>query len=71
MAAALSIGFIKIARVGDLESGTMRPLTVGGRDILLAGVRERYFAADNSCPHRGEKLTNGKLTGAAHVAAVP
>jgi 3-phenylpropionate/trans-cinnamate dioxygenase ferredoxin component len=54
---------IQVAKVGDLENGTMKAFTVEGREILIARVRDKYYAADNICPHMGEKLTGGKLEG--------
>jgi nitrite reductase/ring-hydroxylating ferredoxin subunit len=50
-----------VAKIGDLENGTMKPFTVGGREIFLARVRDTYYAADNICSRMGEKLTNGRL----------
>ncbi len=60
---AIEPRFIQIAKVGDLQNGTMKSFTVGERDILLAMVRDKYYAAENTCPHMGEKLTRGKLDG--------
>ncbi len=41
----------------------MKPYTVGGREIFLARVRGTYYAADNICPHMGERLSGGRLEG--------
>ncbi len=61
--------FVRIAIVGDLDEGKMKPFTVNGHEILLARVRDRYYAAVNACPHLGEKLTNGKLEGTVITCA--
>jgi len=58
-----STGFVQIAKVGDLQNGTMKQFTLGSREILVARIRDKYYAADNICPHMGEKLTNGRLEG--------
>jgi len=56
-------GSVPIARVGELESGQMRVVQVGERQILLARIGDEYFAVDNRCPHMGGDLSHGKLEG--------
>ncbi len=55
--------FIPVAKTGELADGTMKEVTVQGRPILLARVGDRYYAADNRCPHLGGDLSKGKLEG--------
>jgi len=52
---------IEAGRAGEIESGTMKEVTVDGRHILLARVGDIYYAVDNRCPHAGGKLSEGKL----------
>ena len=41
----------------------MKEVLVNGHEILLAKVGDKYYAADNRCPHMGGKLSLGKLEG--------
>ncbi|MDP2932456.1 MAG: Rieske 2Fe-2S domain-containing protein, partial [Chloroflexota bacterium] len=47
----------------ELKDGAMKSVKVEGREILLARVGDRYYAANNRCPHMGGNLSQGKLTG--------
>jgi nitrite reductase/ring-hydroxylating ferredoxin subunit len=47
----------------DLHDGEMKGVSVGGQDILLARVDNRYYAADSYCPHLRGNLLRGKLEG--------
>ncbi len=54
---------LPVARVGELANGTMKSFKVEDREILLAMVGNKYYAADNICPHMGASLSQGKLEG--------
>ena len=54
---------VELSKAGELEDGTMREISADGREILVARVGDNYYAADNRCPHRGGKLSQGKLEG--------
>ena len=53
--------FYKVASKKELTPGSMMSAGVGGKEILLANVEEKYYAIGNSCTHRGCKLSNGAL----------
>lgn len=55
--------FIDVCSTLDVPDGSMRKREVGGREILLARVGDRYYAADNRCPHMGGDLSQGTLEG--------
>lgn len=55
--------FVEVSTVDELKDGTMKAVTVGEREILLARVGDKYYAADNRCPHMGGDLSRGKLGG--------
>jgi len=55
--------FIEVSRVGELEDGAMKAVNAAGREVLLAKVGDKYYAAGNRCPHMGGKLSQGKLEG--------
>ena len=58
------MSLIEVAKVGEISTGTMKVTLVDGREILIARIDEKYYAADNRCPHMGGKLSQGKLEGA-------
>jgi 3-phenylpropionate/trans-cinnamate dioxygenase ferredoxin subunit len=54
---------IQAGTVGELDDGSMKEVTFQGHNLLLARVKNKYYAADNRCPHMGGKLSQGKLEG--------
>lgn len=54
---------LEVGKTGELEDGTMRQIVAEGHEILLARVGDRYYAADNRCPHMGGVLSRGTLVG--------
>jgi len=54
---------LEVSKIGELKDGTMKAASVAGREILLARAGDKYYAADNRCPHMGAKLSQGKLEG--------
>ena len=55
--------FIEVAKTGELKDGVMKAVNVAGRAVLLARVADKYYAANNRCPHMGGNLSAGKLEG--------
>ena len=55
--------FIQVAKTSDVKDGTMKEIKVGEHEVFLARVRDKFYAADNICPHMGGKLGQGKLEG--------
>jgi 3-phenylpropionate/trans-cinnamate dioxygenase ferredoxin subunit len=55
--------FVEAVKKGELAQGTMKEVTAEGHKILLARVGDKYYAADNICPHMGGALSAGKLGG--------
>lgn len=55
--------FMAVAKVGDLKDGTMKEYKVGAQEIFIARAGDKYYAADNICPHLGGKLGRGTLDG--------
>ena len=56
-------GFVEVSKADELKDGAMKAVSAAGREILLARIGDKYFAADNRCPHMGAKLSQGKLEG--------
>ncbi len=55
--------FVEVSRVGELTDGVMKAVNAAGREIFLARVGDKYYAANNRCPHLGGNLFQGKLAG--------
>jgi len=55
--------FVQVSKTGELGDGTLETVNVEGREVLLARLGDKYYAADNHCPHMGGKLSKGKLEG--------
>jgi 3-phenylpropionate/trans-cinnamate dioxygenase ferredoxin subunit len=55
--------FTEVAKVEELKSGTMKKVMAEGREILLARVGDKYYAASDRCPHMKGDLSQGKLEG--------
>jgi len=55
--------FVEVGKSGELAEGAMKGVVIEGREILLARVGDRYYAADNRCPHMAARLSEGSLEG--------
>ena len=56
-------GYVEVLKVDGLKDGQMKEVKAGGRDVLLAKVGGKFYAAENTCPHMGGKLAQGNLEG--------
>jgi nitrite reductase/ring-hydroxylating ferredoxin subunit len=52
----MGVSYIPVARVGELSSGAMKEVDLGGRQILVAFVEGSYFAFSRQCPHEEADL---------------
>lgn len=53
--------FVKLATTGELPSGDMMCITIGGKGILLANADGSYYATDEMCTHEDARLCTGSL----------
>lgn len=53
------------ATVDEIPPGGRKRVTLGGRDIALFRVGDRYHAIQDRCPHEGASLCAGRITGLA------
>src|SRR2546422_8893211 len=56
--------FVKVgtrAELDELEGGKL--VEVGGQKIAIFSVGGRYYAIENTCPHRGGPLAEVKIEG--------
>ncbi len=54
---------IPLIEVDALPTGRGRRVCKGGLDLAVFKVGEAVFAIDDSCPHAGASLSNGRLQG--------
>jgi len=52
-----------VCKTSDLVDGQVKTVRVGGKQVLVAKVGDRYLAADGRCPHLGGNLSAGTLEG--------
>lgn len=55
--------FVEVSKIDELKDGAMKAVNAAGRELLVVRVGDKYYAADNRCPHMGGKLSQGKLEG--------
>jgi len=55
--------FSEVCRINDLTEGTMKRVSMQDKDILLARVEGKFYAADGRCPHMHAYLSRGTLNG--------
>ena len=59
MAKMAEAGMIEVANTDELKDVGMKSVKVEGREILLARVGDKFYAANNRCPHRTEAMPDG------------
>jgi nitrite reductase/ring-hydroxylating ferredoxin subunit len=55
--------FVKVAFTSEIPSGTMKKVTIGTQQVLLANVSGKYYAIGDVCTHAGGPLHQGQLLG--------
>lgn len=60
---SVDTGFVAVLDASELPRGTMRRVTSGDLDILLANTPEGVVAVDDRCPHMAAPLSIGTLEG--------
>jgi 3-phenylpropionate/trans-cinnamate dioxygenase ferredoxin component len=55
--------FVAAGKTGELKDGEKKKVGIGGQEIMLARVGDKYYAIANRCPHMGGDLSMGILTG--------
>ncbi len=59
--------WIRIASADSIPPREGRAVTIGGRDIAIFNLGDRFLAIDNQCPHKGGPLADGIVAGGAVV----
>src|ERR1700754_2146189 len=47
--------------LSEMPQGSMRPVTLGGREIVICHTREGVYALDNVCTHAHARMCEGRL----------
>lgn len=55
--------FVKVAEKSEIQPGTVKAVTLAGKNILLANVGGNFYAIDMKCTHAGGDLSKGTLEG--------
>ena len=64
----MGVSYIPVARIGELTSGAMKEVDLGGRQVLLAFVEGKYFCFSRQCPHEEADLkAAGQLLDAGQI----
>lgn len=53
--------YVKVAAIGEIAAGKMKPVKLQGRPIVVANVDGKYYAFADYCLHWGVKLSDGCL----------
>lgn len=57
------MGKIIAGKVSDISPGTMKKISVDGKDIMVTNIGGEFCAIDDSCTHSGASLSEGTLEG--------
>ena len=55
--------FVEAGKTGEFKDGMMKEVMIQDKEILLARVKDKYYAVSNRCPHFGGNLSGGGLEG--------
>jgi nitrite reductase/ring-hydroxylating ferredoxin subunit len=50
-----------VGKTSDIPEGKMKHITAGGKEVLVANIKGKYFATGNTCTHAGAELHEGEL----------
>jgi nitrite reductase/ring-hydroxylating ferredoxin subunit len=57
------VGFVKVARLKDLEPCKMVGVEAEGKEVVVANIDGNYLAIGNRCTHMSCMLSDGSLKG--------
>ncbi len=55
------MGKIVACKTDELQSGSMKKVTIDGKEIVVTNVNGNFFACDDTCTHSGASLAEGTL----------
>jgi nitrite reductase/ring-hydroxylating ferredoxin subunit len=48
-------------KIDEIPIGTMKPFTIGDKEVLVVNYSGKFYAIGNRCTHVGGDLSKGKL----------
>jgi len=63
----MSEGYVKVGQLADFPTGSLKKVTVGVDDVVIANVGGKLHAITNKCTHRGGPLNEGELEGSTII----
>ncbi len=55
--------FVKAARTSDVQPGSSKVVSVGGKALALFNLEGTFYCIDNVCVHRGGPVGEGFIQG--------
>ena len=55
------VKYTKVMKCEDLMIGKSAIISVGDKEIALFNYKGEYYAIDNTCPHKGAPLGEGRI----------
>jgi nitrite reductase (NADH) small subunit len=55
--------WVRVTQVENIPLREGRAVEVGGREIAIFNLGDRFLAVENKCPHRGGPLADGVVSG--------
>ena len=59
--------WVRTARCEDIPLREGRSVRLGGHDVAIFNLGDRFLAIDNRCPHKGGPLSEGIVSGGSVV----
>ena len=53
--------FLRALPLAEIPQGSMRPVTLAGREIVICHTREGLYALDSICSHAHARMCEGRL----------
>ncbi len=63
----MSDRWIRVTTTENIPPREGRAVTLGGRELAIFNMGDRFLAIENRCPHLGGPLSDGIVTGCAVV----
>ena len=57
------MSFFEVVKTNEISEGTMKPVTIQGKEILVVNYNGNFYAINRKCTHMGGDLSKGKLDG--------
>ena len=57
------MAFIEVAKTDEVSVGSMKGVSVEGKEVLVTNIDGHYYAIGGKCSHAGGNLSKGKLEG--------